>query len=156
MPNPSEMIIAAVYSSFINELPLYVSTVRALKHWDLDEGQIWQLGIRPCPTFEVNEFVSAECFRRYGDRLGEVAGFFSIDRPCANCEDCEFCKFRWTADCICARKTWRADIDPRLAANGLLVPERNRSGLILRLWVYRWHGDRRPFPLAIRREAVAA
>jgi hypothetical protein len=151
------MVVAAVYSVLIESLPLYTSTVTTLeKHWDLDLAQVECLGIRPSPTDIVNVFASAECAERFGDRLVQVPGFFSYNRlPCV-CASCECCQFRWSEDCICANKVWRIDLDPKLSRRGLIVPQRDLRGLIERLWIYRHTGDRRPFPLMIRREPIAA
>jgi hypothetical protein len=152
-----ETLAAAAYSILIQSLPLYVSTLKSLeRQWDLDLVQVERLGIRACPTDVANIMASGECARRFGDQLSEVHGFYCYDRlPCV-CADCDFCEFRWTNGCVCALKTWRVDLEPRLSHNGIIVPQRNRRDLISRLWVFRHPGDRHPFPLTVRGEAVAA
>jgi hypothetical protein len=152
-----QTLVAAAYSVLIESLPLYVSTLKSLeRHWGLDLVQVERLGIRACPTDVANILASGECGRRFGDQLKQVPGFYCYDRlPCV-CANCDFCEFRWTDSCVCALKTWRVDLEPRLSHNGILVPEPNRRGWISTLWIFRHPGDERPFRLRVRREAVAS
>lgn len=152
-----QVLVAAVYSTFIESLSLYESTMATLeRNWDLDFQQVERLGIRPCPTDVANIMASGECARRFGDLLRSVPGFFSYDRlPCV-CADCDVCEFESIHGCVCALKTWRVDLRPKLSRNGIIVPQRNQRGWISRLWIFRHCGDRHPFPLAVRGEVVAA
>jgi hypothetical protein len=153
----NSILPAAVYSVFLECLPLYETTCEALeRHWDLNSTQINRLGITSCPTAIGNILASAECEERFRNRLVQVPGFFCYDRlPCV-CDSCEFCQFHWTEYCICARRVWLADLDPRLARHGIIVPERNNRGWISRLWIYRHVRDQSPFPLTVRTKKVAA
>ena len=151
------MLTTAVYSTFIDSLPLHVETVRILESaWSLDLAQVERFGIRQCPTVVENIMASGSCAQRYGDCLNQVSGFYFHNRlPCV-CRNCDFCEFWWIDSCVCALKTWRVDLDPKLSQTGIIVPQRNWRGWISRLWIFRHPGDQCPFPLTVRGEAVAA
>lgn len=143
---------AAVLYFFVNELPLKVDTYRAIaKDWNLDQNEADRLSVVSCPTKIENLIVSEACASKFGD-ISAVPGFYATDRlPC----DCRICDVCISGPCVCALKSWRADIDERLAERGVIVPTRDSRGWFAELWIYRNTRDQRPFPLGVRREVIA-
>jgi hypothetical protein len=60
--------------------------------------------------------------------------------------------FEWRNDCVCHVKTWWLDMDPKLAARGIIVPC-FRGELIASLLVLRHATDWRPFKVRLRKAA---
>jgi hypothetical protein len=144
------VFVAAVYWWLLDALPLYESTVEALQERGLDLTDIARLNIRSCPTHTQNLIAAYECARRFGDKIYIAPGFFPVDRlPCA-CEECDYCQFRKLDECACAGKGWRIDLDSKLSARGLIVPETDSRGWIYKLCIHRHLDDRSAFALGVR------
>jgi hypothetical protein len=163
VPPQALMFRAAVLKCLVDGLSLTVGTFRAIKKdWDLDQNEVERMGIVSCPGKIQNLIASEVCAFKFGD-LSTVPGLYGIDRLPCNCATCEICssdevqldQLFESQKCICALKSWRVDIDERLASHGVILPTRDSQGWISDLWVYRHTRDGRPFPLRVR-EVVAA
>ncbi|HXH68737.1 MAG TPA: hypothetical protein VNI60_00170 [Pyrinomonadaceae bacterium] len=108
------------------ETIFYIPVLTQSKNFGaLDKNEILQLEICPVPNPILNALVSEKLAKTFGD-LSVCGCFFQIEGY------------------------WRLDVAEKLCRNGLLLPRRDRNGLIYGLQVYRYADDPKPFLLKLR------
>jgi hypothetical protein len=156
---------AAVLMCFVQSLGLSKDTaIQIHKDWGLPFSEMNRLNIVSCPTMTENLLASEVCAFKFD--VSDIPGFYGIDRlpcDCAICEVCSSVEVQTDAlshpgekYCICAVKSWRVDLDPKLAQRGIILPVRDpKRGWICDLQIFRHTRDRAPFILRVRRELAA-
>ncbi len=111
-----------------SDISFYFPNLSHSKNFDaLDNEEIFRLGICSVPNRILNALVCGKLAEKFKD-LSICGCFFQIEGY------------------------WRLDVDEKLCRNGLLLPRRDRNGLIYGLQVYRYADDPKPFLLKLRGE----
>ncbi|MEP6742133.1 MAG: hypothetical protein ABJB61_06495 [bacterium] len=133
-------------------LDLFKDSERDIEeHWGMDGNEAFSLGIRSVPSLVGNLVAAQACAEKFGpDMIGQTAGFYKFNRSDQVC-----CCNQFSDLCVCELSSWRLDIDFYLSKRGLLLPVRDKRGLIVTLKVFRDAQDERPFTLRTRRELAA-
>lgn len=122
------------------------------RHYRFSSSDFVRYQVRSIPTEIENIILSHSCVDRFGPAVLSASNlFYNFVRrsPC----DC----LEWTDKCCCHLKTWRLDLDPRLAPRGLILPLRDRQyGFFTDLLVFRHVRDEKPFRLQLRSEREVA
>lgn len=119
--NSEEGVLTDVVETFF----CFPNLNRSRNFGTLDSNEIYRLGVCAVPNRIFNALVCEKLAKTFDD-LEICNCFFRI-------EGC-----------------WRLDVDEKLCRNGLLLPRRDRNGLIYGLQAYRYVDDPKPFFLKLR------